>query len=53
MTNLQIQLLEFNPETESVKVLASYLHGQEVWQLAPHPTDAETLVTIGNQGKQS
>jgi len=49
---LQIQLLEFNPETEGIKVLASYLHGQEVWHLAPHPTQEQTLATISNQGKQ-
>lgn len=48
---VQIQLLEFNPETDSVKVLASYLHGQEVWHLAPHPQDAQTLATISNQGQ--
>lgn len=45
-----VQLLEFNPETEGIKVLASYLHGQEVWHLAPHPTQEQTLATIGNQG---
>ena len=48
---VQIQLLEFNPETDSIKVLASYLHGQEVWHLAPHPQDVQTLATISNQGQ--
>lgn len=51
LNSLQVQLLEFNPETEGIKVLASYLHGQEVWHLAPHPTQEQTLATIGNQGK--
>ena len=48
---VQIQLLEFNPETDSIKVLASYLHGQEVWHLAPHPQNAQILATIRNQGQ--
>lgn len=48
---LQIQLLEFNPEADSIKVLASYLHGQEVWHLAPHPQDTQILATISNQGQ--
>ena len=47
---MQIQLLKFNSETDSIKVLASYLHGQEVWHLAPHPQDAQTLAIISNQG---
>ena len=47
---VQIQLLEFNSETDSIKILASYLHGQEVWHLAPHPQDAQTLAAISNQG---
>lgn len=45
-----VQLIEFDPETDSIKVLASYLHGQEVWHLAPHPTDTKALISIGNQG---
>ncbi|KAL3130790.1 hypothetical protein ABBQ38_000129 [Trebouxia sp. C0009 RCD-2024] len=48
-----IQLLEFNPETDSIKVLASYLHGQEIWHLAPHPQDAQILATISNHGGAS
>jgi hypothetical protein len=51
LNGLQVQLLEFNPETEGIKVLASYLHGQEVWHLAPHPTQEQTLATISSQGK--
>ena len=50
MSCWQIQLLEHNPETDSVKVLASYVHGQEVWHLAPHPHNLQVLATIGNQG---
>ena len=44
-------MLEFNADTDTVKVVASYQHSQEIWQLAPHPTDAQNLVTIGNQGE--
>lgn len=51
LDGLQVQLLEFNPEIEAINVLASYLHGQEIWHLAPHPTQEQTLATISNQGK--
>ena len=44
-------MLEFNADTDTVKVVASYQHSQEIRQLAPHPTDAQSLVTIGNQGE--
>lgn len=46
-------MLEFDPENDTIKIVASYLHGHEVWHLAPHPTETSTIVTIGNEGAGS
>lgn len=45
---VQIQILEYDPETSKVSTPEVYTHGPEVWQVIPRPADAQAIATIYN-----
>ncbi|EIE27740.1 WD40 repeat-like protein [Coccomyxa subellipsoidea C-169] len=46
----EIQILEFDPEKDTIRMAEVHSHPQEVWQIAPCPSDPRTLMTIHNEG---
>ena len=46
----QIQVLEYEPEKDTIRMAEVHLHPQEVWQIAPCPSDPRMLMTVHNEG---
>jgi hypothetical protein len=47
---MQIQVLEFDPEKDVLRMAEVHSHPQEVWQIAPCPSDPGILMTVHNEG---
>lgn len=50
MPALQIQVLEYDAERDSIRCVVSYPHAAEVWGLAPSPTQPNILASVSNSG---
>lgn len=46
----QVEVLEFDADTDTLRRVASYWHKPEVWAIAPCPEDARLLITVHNTG---
>ncbi len=46
----QIQVLEFEPEKDTIRMAEVHSHPQEVWQISPCPSDPRMLMTVHNEG---
>ncbi len=46
----QIQVLEYEPEKDTIRMAEVHSHPQEVWQIAPCPSDPRMLMTVHNEG---
>ena len=46
----QLQVLDFDADSNALRVLGVYAHAAEVWHIAPCPADAALAVTVFNEG---
>lgn len=49
----QVEILEFDADTDTLRREASFWHKPEVWAIAPSPEDARLFITVHNDGGQS
>lgn len=47
---LQVEVLEFDADTDTLRRVASYWHKPEIWAIAPSPEDPDHLITVHNDG---
>ena len=43
-------MLDFDADSNALRVLGTYAHAPEVWHIAPCPVDAALAVTVFNKG---
>lgn len=48
---MQVRVLEYDPAHEQLVVRASWVHSEEVWDIACSPADADQFVTVHSKGK--
>ena len=46
----QVEVLEFDADTDTLRRTASYRHPPEVWHIASCPEDPQRLITVFNDG---
>ncbi len=50
---MQVRVLEYDPAQEQLVVRASWVHPEEVWDIACSPTDADKFATVHSKGAAS
>ncbi|GMH43159.1 hypothetical protein BSKO_11081 [Bryopsis sp. KO-2023] len=45
----EVRLVEYDPSSESIQTVDAFVHPNEVWDVAPHPSKPEMFFTVHNK----